>query len=63
MLQLHVLHPISQWSGACAVLCHRSFPKVLVGKRVYPLHIVACVSYTYLHRWIIIETHAAVEMA
>ena len=37
MLQLHVLHPISQWSGACAVLCHGSFPKALVGKLVCPL--------------------------
>jgi len=34
----------------------------IIDKRVCPLHIVACASYTY-DRWIMIETHAAVEMA
>jgi len=48
MLQLHVLHSISQWSGACAVLCHRSFPKALVGKLVCPLILsLVYLSYTY----------------
>ena len=40
-------HPILQWISACTVLHHHSFPKALVGKRVCPFQIVACVSYTY----------------